>query len=113
MKLVIEIPDYLIEHAKNLSEDSNDEWTAMRTIANGLPYEQRPCGECRDRLKEVFREASEIGGDLFHISQIERIIDGEDWLSIDRCDTCEKRGLLLICKKCKHYRGSDMKGGKK
>ena len=34
----------------------------------------------RDRLKEVFREESSFGGDLFHISQIERIIDGEDWL---------------------------------
>ena len=44
-------------------------------------YEKNlPRGECRDRLKEVFREASEIGGNLFHLSQIERIIDGEDWL---------------------------------
>lgn len=42
--------------------------------------EERPSGDPRDRLKEVFREASEIGGDLFHLSQIERIIDGEDWL---------------------------------
>lgn len=40
----------------------------------------RPRGDCRDRLKEAFREASETGGDLFHLSQIERIIDGEDWL---------------------------------
>lgn len=41
---------------------------------------ERVNGDCRDRLKEVFREASETGGDLFHLSQIERIIDGEDWL---------------------------------
>lgn len=40
----------------------------------------QPRGNCRDRLKETFREASETGGDLFHLSQIERIIDGEDWL---------------------------------
>lgn len=45
-----------------------------------IRYEQRPHGDPRDRLKEVFREYSEIGGDLFHLSQIENIIDGEVWL---------------------------------
>ena len=37
MKLVIEIPDHIYEHAKNRSEDSYDEWDAMRAIAKGLP----------------------------------------------------------------------------
>ena len=37
-------------------------------------------GECRDRLKEVFREHSSISGDMFHLYEIERIIDGEVWL---------------------------------
>lgn len=49
----------------------------QRTIKKAL---ERPHGDCRDRLKEVFREYSEIGGDLFHLSQIENIIDGEVWL---------------------------------
>lgn len=75
MKLVIDIPEEVIEHAKNKSEDSNDEYVAMRAIANGTPI-----GEYRDRLKEVFREYSSISGDMFHLSQIENIIDGEDWL---------------------------------
>ena len=65
-------------------------------------------GECRDKLKEVFREASEISGDLFHLSQIERIIDGEDWLSIDRPhgewiwkkDETALRDYDLICSNC-------------
>lgn len=37
-------------------------------------------GDCRDRLKEVFREYSSISGDMFHLSEIERIIDGEVWI---------------------------------
>lgn len=41
---------------------------------------ERPHVDCRDKLKEVFREYSEIGGVFFHLSEIERIIDGEDWL---------------------------------
>lgn len=45
MKIVIEIPDHVYEHAKNISEDSNDEWDAMRAIAKGFLYEERPHGE--------------------------------------------------------------------
>lgn len=37
MKIVIDIPEYIYEHAKEKSEDSNDEWDAMRAIANGTP----------------------------------------------------------------------------
>lgn len=45
-----------------------------------LKEPDRPHGDCRDRLKEVFREYSSISGDMFHLYQIENIIDGEDWL---------------------------------
>lgn len=45
MKIIIDIPDHIYEHAKNCSEDSYDEWDAMRAIAKGLPYEERPHGE--------------------------------------------------------------------
>ena len=44
-------------------------------VKNAIPH-----ADCRDRLKEVFREYSSINGDMFHLSQIENIIDGEDWL---------------------------------
>lgn len=37
MKIVIDIPQYIYEHAKEQSEDSNDEWDVMRAIANGTP----------------------------------------------------------------------------
>lgn len=37
MKIVIDIPKYIYEHAKEQSEDSYDEWDAMRAIANGTP----------------------------------------------------------------------------
>jgi hypothetical protein len=37
MKIVIDISKHIYEHAKEQSEDSNDEWDAMRAIANGTP----------------------------------------------------------------------------
>lgn len=43
MKIVIEIPDHVYEHAKNGSEDSNDEYEAMRAIAKG--QEEHPHGK--------------------------------------------------------------------
>lgn len=56
MKLIVDISKYIYEHAKEKSEDSNDEWDAMRAIANGIPL---PKGHDRlieaKRLKEVFR----------------------------------------------------------
>ena len=76
MKLVIEIPDHIYEHAKNISEDSYDEWDAMRAIAKGLLYEQRPRGEwikepTNSRSVDIYRcsicKASEEilkGGDM-------------------------------------------------
>lgn len=52
----------------------------VRQIQNGeiiMVTESETQGEWRDRMKEYFREASEIGGDMFHLSDIERILDGE------------------------------------
>ena len=39
MKLLIEIPEHIYEHAKESSEDSRDEFDAMRAIANGSQQE--------------------------------------------------------------------------
>ncbi len=61
MKLIIEIPEHIYEHAKNVSEDSHDEWGAMRAIANGLPYEQRP-NEMWEHLKEHITELRDANG---------------------------------------------------
>jgi len=52
----------------------------VRQIQNGeliMVTESETQGEWRDRMKEHFREASETGGDMFHLSDIERILDGE------------------------------------
>ena len=35
MKLVIDIPDHVYEHAKSMSEDGTDEYEAMRAISKG------------------------------------------------------------------------------
>ena len=52
----------------------------VRQIQNGeiiMVTESETQSEWRDRMKEHFREASETGGDMFHLSDIERILDGE------------------------------------
>lgn len=73
MKIAIDIPEEMIEAAKT------DLWCGSPTVGDAIK-KGTPIEVFRDRLKEVFREASETGGDLFHLSQIEWIIDGEDWL---------------------------------
>ena len=35
IRIVIDISKHVYEHAKERTEDSNDEWDAMRAIANG------------------------------------------------------------------------------
>lgn len=37
IQIVIDIPKHVYEHAIERIEDSNDEWDAMRAIANGTP----------------------------------------------------------------------------
>lgn len=37
MKIVIDISKDIYEHAKEKSEDSNDEWDTMRAVAIGTP----------------------------------------------------------------------------
>lgn len=47
MQIVIEIPEHVYEHAKEMSEDSRDEGEAMRAIAKGSPQES--CGDAISR----------------------------------------------------------------
>lgn len=51
IKLVIEIPQEVHEHAKNTSEDRTDEYSAMRAIANGIPLDDVKA-EINERLWE-------------------------------------------------------------
>ena len=37
MKILIEIPEHVYEHATEMTEDSRDETAAIRAIAKGLP----------------------------------------------------------------------------
>lgn len=54
MDILISIDEEIYRHAQNVSEDSNDEWDAMRAIANGTPL---PKGHGRlidaDELKKI------------------------------------------------------------
>ena len=52
----------------------------VRQIQDGeliMVTESETQSEWRERMKEHFREASETGGDMFHLSDIEKILDGE------------------------------------
>lgn len=54
MKLLIDIPEHIYEHAKETTEDSRDEFDAMRAIANGTQQESRSeipntCGDAISR----------------------------------------------------------------
>ena len=74
MKLVIEIDEEVIEHAKEHSEDSNDEWVAMRAIANGTII-PKGHGELIDReqaLNECYRIT--VDGDVFEVVQYETLL---------------------------------------
>jgi hypothetical protein len=51
MKLLIDIPEHIYEHAKEGSEDSRDEGEAMRAIANGSP--QEGCGDAISRQAAI------------------------------------------------------------
>lgn len=46
MKLIIDIDEIIYEHAKEHSEDSNDEWNAIRAIENGTPIPDNDCNNC-------------------------------------------------------------------
>lgn len=68
MKLLIDIPEHIYEHAKESTEDSRDEFDAMRAIANGSQQESRSeipntCGDAISRQSAIFL-ASDLKQDL-------------------------------------------------
>jgi hypothetical protein len=74
MKLLIDIPEHIYEHAKEESEDSRDEGEAMRAIANGSPARCKGVDEAEkerlikknmlsieNRVRNVFNQGYEMG----------------------------------------------------
>ena len=58
MQIVIDIPEHIYEHAKETTEDSRDEFDAMRAIANGTQQESRSeipntCGDAISRQAAI------------------------------------------------------------
>lgn len=49
----------------------------QRSLDVAIKALERPQGDWRDNLIEVFRQSAEVGGDTFHLFEIERIINGE------------------------------------
>ena len=56
MKIVIDIDEEIIEHAKEHSEDSNDEWSALRAIENGTPLE-KVLEDIKAEIEEIRKNA--------------------------------------------------------
>lgn len=48
MKILIDIPDHVYEHAVESTEDSRDEWDAMRAIAEGITLD-----DIKEQLKAL------------------------------------------------------------
>lgn len=48
MRILIDIPDHVYEHAVESTEDSRDEWDAMRAIAEGMTLY-----DIKEQLKEL------------------------------------------------------------
>ena len=48
MRILIDIPDHVYEHAVESTEDSRDEWDAMRAIAEGMKLY-----DIKEQLKEL------------------------------------------------------------
>ena len=72
MKLLIDIPEHIYEHAKETTEDSRDEFDAMRAIANGTPARCMDEAEkerlikknmlsIENRVRNVFNQGYEMG----------------------------------------------------
>lgn len=69
MKLLIEIPEHVYEHAIETTEDSIDETTAMRAIANGTPITDNGiCDLCKCQtlgfMAVCYHCCAELKGDL-------------------------------------------------
>ncbi len=60
MKLIIDISKNIYEHAKVQSEDSNDEWDAMRAIANGTPLAEWLSSFNTDSAPQCFNTVQEL-----------------------------------------------------
>ena len=74
MKLLIDIPEHIYEHAKAMTEDSRDEGEAMRAIANGSLTRCKGMDEAEkerlikkgmlsieNRVRHVFNQGYEMG----------------------------------------------------
>lgn len=60
MRVIVEIDEEIYEHARIKSEDSNDEWNAMRAIANGIPLPANPTNG--DVIKAMFPDFCHLKG---------------------------------------------------
>lgn len=78
MNLLISIDEETYRHAQNRSEDSNDEWNAMRAIANGTPITDNiePCEDAisrKDAINAIDKWISEYKPQHYLIQSIREL----------------------------------------
>ena len=74
MKLLIDIPEHIYEHAKESSEDSRDEFDAMRAIANGT--QQESSSEIPNKWIPVSERLPEDGEVVLFSTKTDRVFNG-------------------------------------
>lgn len=67
MKIIIDISQDVYEHAKNHSEDSNDEWTVMRAIEKGIPFSKGSGMTHEIKILEDYADAIAEGRKNFEV----------------------------------------------
>lgn len=93
MKLLIDIPEHIYEHAKETTEDSNDEFDAMRAIANGTQQESR--SENPNKwipVSERLPEESKKCLVTFKGGYVGIMCYASDLYRVDEYDFCDKKG---------------------
>lgn len=80
MKLLIDISEHIYEHAKETTEDSRDEFDAMRAIANGTQQESRSeipntCGDAvsREAVIEWLADRTEIYDEMGNFVSADKV----------------------------------------
>lgn len=86
MRVIVEIDEEIYEHARTKSEDSNDEWNAMRAIANSIPLPANPTNG--DVVKAMFPDARIL--DMSEVGVVQLVWEGIDvFLGESRNFSCD------------------------
>lgn len=94
MKVVIDIPERVYNHSRNITESDYDEWVAMRAISHGIPL-PKTYGKLIDAdalVRKAYEEAQGMTNNNFGV-EVEWLVDKSPAiLEADR--RCEENGIF-------------------